>query len=114
MGVSLGVGPATEKGEAIKLIRVAVERGVTFFDTAEVYGPYVNEEVVGEALEPFRKDGVIATKFGFEPDPGNDSKWTATNSKPDHIKQVVEASLRRLQIDTIDLLYHQRVDPSTP
>jgi aryl-alcohol dehydrogenase-like predicted oxidoreductase len=114
MGLSFGLGPATEKSEAIKLIRAAAERGVTFFDTAEVYGPYVNEEVVGEALEPFRKDVVIATKFGFEPDPGNDSKWTATNSKPDHIKQVVEASLKRLQTDTIDLLYQHRVDPATP
>ena len=114
MGLSFGLGPATEKSEAIKLIRAAVERGVTFFDTAEVYGPYVNEEVVGEALAPFRKDVVIATKFGFEPDPNNDGKWTATNSRPDHIKQVVEASLKRLQTDTIDLLYQHRVDPNTP
>ena len=103
MGLSFGLGPATEKSEAIKLIRAAVERGVTFFDTAEVYGPYVNEEVVGEALAPFRKDVVIATKFGFEPDPKNDGKWTALNSRPDHIKQVVEASLKRLRTDTIDL-----------
>jgi len=114
MGLSFGLGPATEKGEAIKLIRAAVERGVTFFDTAEVYGPFVNEEVVGEALAPFRKDVVIATKFGFEPDPGNNDKWTATNSRPDHIKQVVESSLKRLQTDTIDLLYQHRVDPNTP
>jgi aryl-alcohol dehydrogenase-like predicted oxidoreductase len=114
MGLSFGLGPATEKSEAIKLIRAAVERGVTFFDTAEVYGPYVNEEVVGEALAPFRKDVVIATKFGFEPDSNNDGKWTALNSRPDHIKQVVEASLKRLQTDTIDLLYQHRVDPSTP
>jgi aryl-alcohol dehydrogenase-like predicted oxidoreductase len=114
MGLSFGLGPATEKGEAIKLIRAAVERGVTFFDTAEVYGPFVNEEVVGEALAPFRKDVVIATKFGFEPDPGNDGKWTATNSRADHIKQVVEGSLKRLQTDTIDLLYQHRVDPNTP
>jgi aryl-alcohol dehydrogenase-like predicted oxidoreductase len=114
MGLSFGLGPATEKFEAIKLIRAAVERGVTFFDTAEVYGPYVNEEVVGEALAPFRKDVVIATKFGFEPDPNNDSKWTSTNSRPDHIKQVVEGSLKRLQTDTIDLLYQHRVDPNTP
>src|SRR5881275_764351 len=113
MGLSFGLGPATEKSEAIKLIRAAVERGVTFFDTAEVYGPYVNEEVVGEALAPFRKDVVIATKFGFEPDPGNDGKWTATNSRADHIKQVVEGSLKRLQTDTIDLLYQHRVDPNT-
>jgi aryl-alcohol dehydrogenase-like predicted oxidoreductase len=114
MGLSFGLGPATEKSEAIKLIRAAFERGVTFFDTAEVYGPYANEEVVGEALAPFRKEVVIATKFGFEPDPRNDGKWTATNSRPDHIKQVVEASLKRLQTDTIDLLYQHRVDPSTP
>jgi len=114
MGLSFGLGPATEKSEAIKLIRAAVERGVTFFDTAEVYGPFVNEEVVGEALAPFRKDVVIATKFGFEPDPNNDGKWTATNSKPDHIKQVVEASLKRLKTDTIDLLYQHRVDKNTP
>jgi aryl-alcohol dehydrogenase-like predicted oxidoreductase len=114
MGLSFGLGPATEKSEAIKLIRAAVERGVTFFDSAEVYGPYINEEVVGEALAPFRKDVVIATKFGFQPDPNNDNKWTATNSKPDHIKEVVEASLKRLQTDTIDLLYQHRVDPNTP
>jgi aryl-alcohol dehydrogenase-like predicted oxidoreductase len=114
MGLSFGLGPATEKSEAIKLIRAAVDRGVTFFDTAEVYGPYINEEVVGEALEPFRKNVVIATKFGFEPDPKNDGKWTATNSKPEHIKRVVEASLKRLQTDTIDLLYQHRVDPNTP
>lgn len=114
MGLSFGLGPATEKPEAIKLIRTAVERGVTFFDTAEVYGPYVNEEVVGEALAPFRKDVVIATKFGFEADPGNDGKWTRTNSSPGHIKQAVEGSLKRLRTDTIDLLYQHRVDKNTP
>jgi aryl-alcohol dehydrogenase-like predicted oxidoreductase len=114
MGLSFGLGPATEKSEAIKLIRAAVERGVTFFDTAEVYGPYINEEVVGEALAPFRRDVVIATKFGFEPDPKNDGKWTSTNSRPDHVKQVVEGSLRRLRTDTIDLLYQHRVDANTP
>src|SRR5580700_2438395 len=114
MGLSFGLGPATEKSEAIKLIRAAVERGMTFFDNAEVYGPYVNEQVVGEALAPYRKDVVIATKFGFEPDPNNDGKWTALNSRPDHIKQVVEGSLKRLQTDTIDLLYQHRVDPTTP
>ena len=113
-GLELRPRPATEKSEAIKLIRAAVERGVTFFDTAEVYGPYINEEVVGEALAPFRNDVVIATKFGFEPDPNNDGKWTATNSRPDHIKQVVEGSLKRLQTDTIDLLYQHRVDKNTP
>jgi aryl-alcohol dehydrogenase-like predicted oxidoreductase len=114
MGLSFGLGPATEKSEAIRLIRAAVERGVTFFDTAEVYGRYVNEEVVGEALAPFRKEVVIATKFGFEPDPKNDGKWTALNSRPDHIKLVVEGSLKRLRTDTIDLLYQHRVDPNTP
>ena len=114
MGLSFGLGPATEKSAAIQLIRDAVERGVTFFDTAEVYGPFLNEEVVGEALAPFRKDVVIATKFGFAPDPNNDNKWTATNSRPTHIKQVVEASLKRLQVEAIDLLYQHRVDPNTP
>ena len=114
MGLSFGLGPATERPEAIKLIRAAVERGVTFFDTAEVYGPYVNEEVVGEALVPFRQDVVIATKFGFEANPNDGGKWNALNSKPDHINQVVEASLKRLQTDTIDLLYQHRVDPNTP
>ena len=114
MGLSFGLGPATEKSEAIKLMRAAVERGVTFFDTAEVYGPYLNEEVVGEALAPFRKEVVIATKFGFEPDPHNDGKWTSTNSRPDHIREAVEGSLRRLQIDSIDLLYQHRVDKNTP
>ena len=114
MGLSFGLGPATEKSEAIKLIRAAVERGVTFFDTAEVYGPYINEEVVGEALLPFRKDIVIATKFGFEANRDDSGKWTSLNSRPDHIKQVVEASLKRLQTDAIDLLYQHRVDPGTP
>ena len=114
MGLSFGLGPATEKSEAIRLIRAAVEQGVTFFDTAEVYGPFVNEEVVGEALAPFRNEVVIATKFGFAPDPNNDGKWTATDSRPDHIQQVVEGSLKRLQTDTIDLLYQHRVDPGTP
>src|SRR5450631_2674235 len=114
MGLSFGFGPATEKSEAIKLIRAAVERGVTFFDTAEVYGPYLNEEVVGEALAPFRDKVVIATKFGFEANPNDSGKWSALNSRADHIKQVVEASLKRLQTDTIDLLYQHRVDPNTP
>ena len=113
MGLSFGLGPATEKSAAIQLIRGAVERGVTFFDTAEVYGPYVNEEVVGEALAPFRDQVVIATKFGFEPN-STDGKWTAVNSRPEHIKQVVEGSLKRLKTDTIDLLYQHRVDPNTP
>jgi aryl-alcohol dehydrogenase-like predicted oxidoreductase len=114
MGLSFGLGPATEISEAIKLIRAAVERGVTFFDTAEVYGPYINEQVVGEALLPLRDKVVIATKFGFEANPNDSGKWTALNSHPDHIKQVVEASLKRLQTDTIDLLYQHRVDPNVP
>ena len=114
MGLSFGFGPATEKSEAIKLIRAAVERGVTFFDTAEVYGPYINEELVGEALAPLRTQVVIATKFGFEANPNDNNRWTALNSHPDHIKLVVESSLTRLQTDTIDLLYQHRVDPNTP
>jgi aryl-alcohol dehydrogenase-like predicted oxidoreductase len=114
MGLSFGLGPATGRSESIELIRAAVGRGVTFFDTAEVYGPYVNEEVVGEALAPYRKDVVIATKFGFEPDANNEGKWTRTNSRPDHIKQVVEGSLKRLRTDVIDLLYQHRVDKNTP
>jgi len=114
MGLSFGLGPATERSEAIALIRAAVERGVTLFDTAEVYGPYLNEEVVGEALEPFRDDVVIATKFGFEGDPNNDGKWTAANSRPEHIREVIDAMLKRLRTDRIDLLYQHRVDPNTP
>jgi aryl-alcohol dehydrogenase-like predicted oxidoreductase len=114
MGLSSGFGPATETSEAIKVIRAAVERGVTFFDTAEVYGPYLNEEVVGEALAPFRDKVVIATKFGFEANPNDGGKWNALNSRPEHIKQVVEGSLKRLRTDTIDLLYQHRVDPNTP
>jgi len=113
MGLSFGLGPATEKSAAIKLIRAAVERGVTFFDTAEVYGPYVNEEVVGEALAPFRAQVVIATKFGFEANPNDSGKWSTLNSRPKHIKQVVEASLKRLKTDVIDLYYQHRVDPNT-
>ncbi len=114
MGLSFGLGPATEKSEAIKLIRAAVDRGVTFFDTAEVYGPYVNEEVVGEALAPFRDDVVIATKFGFEADPNHDGRWSAANSRPEHIRQVVEGSLKRLRVGAIDLYYQHRVDKNTP
>ena len=114
MGLSFGLGPATEKNEAVALIRAAAERGVTFFDTAEVYGPYVNEEVVGEALEPFRGSVVIATKFGFEPDPANGGRWSATNSNPEHIRKVVEGSLKRLRVESIDLLYQHRVDKATP
>jgi aryl-alcohol dehydrogenase-like predicted oxidoreductase len=114
MGLSFGLGPATEKETAIKVIRTAVERGVTFFDTAEVYGPFTNEELVGEALEPFRGQVVIATKFGFQANPNDGGKWNALNSHPDHIKQVAEASLKRLRIDAIDLFYQHRVDEKVP
>ena len=113
MRMSFGDKP-TDKHEMTALLRAAVERGVTFFDTAEVYGPYLNEEVVGEALAPYRKDVVIATKFGFQADPDNDNRWSATNSRPEHIKQVVEGSLKRLRTDVIDLLYQHRVDKNTP
>jgi aryl-alcohol dehydrogenase-like predicted oxidoreductase len=113
MGLSFGYGPAVEKQEGIALIRAAVERGVTFFDTAEVYGPYKNEELVGEALAPFRERVVIATKFGFKIDP-NTGKQAGLDSRPDHIKEVAEASLKRLKTDVIDLFYQHRVDPNVP
>jgi aryl-alcohol dehydrogenase-like predicted oxidoreductase len=113
MGLSFSYGAPTEKSAAIALIRAAVERGVTFFDTAEIYGPFTNEEVVGEALAPFRDDVVIATKFGFELGGGPGASRTL-NSRPDHIKQVVEASLKRLRTDRIDLYYQHRVDPDVP
>ncbi|HMJ23184.1 MAG TPA: aldo/keto reductase [Terriglobales bacterium] len=112
MGMSFGYGPAADKKEMISLIRTAVERGVTFFDTAEVYGPFTNEELVGEALAPFRDQVVIATKFGFAPDPNGGPGWTALNSRPEHIKEVAEASLKRLNTDVIDLFYQHRVDPN--
>ncbi|MFS7253586.1 aldo/keto reductase [Rahnella rivi] len=112
MGLSHGYGPATDTREAVALIRAAVERGVTFFDTAEVYGPYLNEDVVGEALKPFRDRVVIATKFGFTF--GDDNKQQNLNSRPEHIRQAVEGSLRRLKTDVIDLLYQHRVDPDVP
>jgi aryl-alcohol dehydrogenase-like predicted oxidoreductase len=112
MGLSFAYGPAMEKKEAVSLIRAAVDRGVTFFDTAEVYGPFANEEVVGEALAPVRAQVVIATKFGFDVDA--DGRQRGLNSRPPHIKQVAEASLKRLKTDTIDLLYQHRVDPSVP
>ena len=114
MGMSFGYGPAADKKEMIWLIRTAVERGVTFFDTAEVYGPFANEELVGEALTPFRDQVVIATKFGFAPDPTDGPGWTALNSRPEHIKEVAEASLKRLKTDVIDLFYQHRVDPNVP
>jgi len=114
MGMSFGLGPAIDKREGISLIRTAVERGVTFFDTAEVYGPFTNEELVGEALAPFRDQVVIATKFGFAPNPEDAGKWTVLNSRPEHIKEVAEASLKRLKTNVIDLFYQHRVDPNVP
>lgn len=111
MGMSFGYGPAADKQEMISLIRKAVELGVTFFDTAEVYGPFTNEELAGEALAPVRDQVVIATKFGFDCDSG---KQGGLNSRPEHIKQVVQASLKRLKVQTIDLLYQHRVDPNVP
>lgn len=118
MGMSHGYGPKGDKEEMIKLIRSAVESGITFFDTAEVYGPYINEELVGEALLPFRGQVVIATKFGFHIATGNDPRGMsgepALNSRPEHIKEVAEASLKRLKVDAIDLFYQHRVDPDVP
>src|SRR4029450_12370383 len=112
MGMSFGYGPPADKQEMISLIQTAVERGTTFFDTAEVYGPYTNKELVGEALAPFRDRVVIATKFGFHIDAGG--KQAGLNSRPEHIRDVVEASLKRLKTDRIDLLYQHRVDPNVP
>jgi aryl-alcohol dehydrogenase-like predicted oxidoreductase len=114
MGLSFGYGPAVDKKEGISLIRAAVERGVTFFDTAEVYGPFTNEELVGEALAPFRDQVVIATKFGWAPNPEDGGKWTALNSRPEHIQEAAEGSLKRLKTDAIDLYYQHRVDPNVP
>src|SRR4249919_2712140 len=111
MGMSFGYGPAADKKEMISLVRSAVDRGVTFFDTAEVYGPYTNEELVGEALLPFRDQVVIATKFGFNI---QDDKQAGMNSRPEHIKTVVEESLKRLKVEAIDLYYQHRVDPDVP
>ena len=111
MGLSFGYGPAVNKQQGISLIRAAVERGVTFFDTAEVYGPHTNEELVGEALAPFRDQVVIATKFGFKIENG---KQAGLDSRPEHIKEVAEASLKRLKTDVIDLFYQHRVDPNVP
>ena len=111
MGLSFGYGPAVDQQQGISLIRAAVERGVTFFDTAEVYGPFINEELVGEALAPFRDQVVIATKFGFKIENG---KQAGLDSRPEHIKEVADASLRRLKTDRIDLLYQHRVDPTVP
>jgi aryl-alcohol dehydrogenase-like predicted oxidoreductase len=114
MGLSFGFGPATDKKEGIALIRAAFERGVTFFDTAEAYGPFANEELVGEALAPVRDRVVIATKFGWNVDPVTGQQQPGLNSRPDHIRVATEGMLRRLQTDRIDLLYQHRVDPSVP
>src|ERR1700704_4191103 len=114
MGMSWSYGPPKDKQEMISLLRAAVDRGVTFFDTAEVYGPLVNEELVGEALAPFRGKVVIATKFGWEANTNDGGKWSALNSRPEHIKQVAEGSLKRLKVDAIDLFYQHRVDLNVP
>lgn len=114
MGMSFGYGPAADQKEMIALIRTAVERGVTFFDTAEVYGPFTNELLVGKALAPFRKQVTIATKFGFALRPGGEPGYVGLNSAPENIKQVAEGALRRLKVDAIDLFYQHRVDPAVP
>ncbi len=113
MGMSFGYGPAADRTDMIALIRAAAERGVTFFDTAEVYGPFVNEELVGEALAPFRGQVVIATKFGFAPS-AEGGRWSELDSRPEHVKDVAEASLKRLKVDAIDLFYQHRVDEKVP
>ncbi len=114
MGMSFSYGPPKDKREMTSLIRAAVERGITFFDTAEVYGPFTNEDLVGEALSPFKGQVVIATKFGFQLQPDGKPGWVGLNSRPEHIKQAAEGSLRRLRVDAIDLLYQHRVDPDVP
>lgn len=114
MGMSFSYGPAKDKNEMISLLRKSIELGVTFFDTAEVYGPLVNEELVGEALAPYKDKVVIATKFGFELDPTGKAKWVGLTSKPVDIKKAVEGSLKRLRVEAIDLLYQHRVDPAVP
>jgi aryl-alcohol dehydrogenase-like predicted oxidoreductase len=114
MGMSWSYGPPKDKQEMISLLHAAVDRGITFFDTAEVYGPLVNEELVGEALASFRGKVVIATKFGWEANPNDGGKWSALNSRPEHIKQVAEASLKRLKVEAIDLFYQHRVDLNVP
>ena len=114
MGLNFSYGPGGERQEMISLVRAAVERGVTFFDTAEVYGPLTNEELVGEALAPFRGQVVIATKFGFKLDPKGGRMWSGLDSRPEHIKEVAEGSLQRLKVDALDLFYQHRVDPNVP
>src|SRR6266480_766503 len=111
MGMSFSYGPPKNKKEMTDLLHAAVERGVTFFDTAEVYGPFTNEDLVGEALAPFREQVVIATKFGFKPDSTPETRWSSLDSRPEHIREVAEASLKRLRTDVIDLFYQHRVDP---
>ncbi len=110
----MGYGPAGDRREMISLLRAAVEREVTFFDTAEVYGPFTNEELVGEALAPWREQVVIATKFGFKLDPKGERRWLGLDSRPEHVKQVAESSLKRLKVEAIDLFYQHRVDPDVP
>ena len=114
MGMSWSYGPPKDRQEMISLLRAAVERGVTFFDTAEVYGPFANEDLVGEALAPFRGQVVIATKFGWAPGPKDTDRWSALNSRPERIRQAAEGSLKRLKVDAIDLFYQHRVDPDVP
>jgi aryl-alcohol dehydrogenase-like predicted oxidoreductase len=114
MGMTFSYGPPPDKQQMIALLRTAVDRGVTFFDTAEVYGPFNNEELVGEALAPFRNKVVIATKFGFKLDPNGGPKWIGLDSRPEHIKEVAEGSLKRLKVEAIDLFYQHRVDPEVP
>jgi aryl-alcohol dehydrogenase-like predicted oxidoreductase len=114
MGMSWSYGPAKDKKEMTALLHAAVERGVTFFDTAEVYGPLANEELVGEALAPFRNRVVVATKFGWKPAPGDEVRWSLLDSRPEHIRSVVEGSLKRLRVEAIDLYYQHRVDPEVP
>lgn len=114
MGMSFGLGPAADKKDAINVIRKAVEKGTNFFDTAEVYGPFTNEELVGEALEPFKGEVAIATKFGWKPNSDGSGKWQELDSRPEHIKKVAEESLKRLRVDCIDLFYQHRVDLNVP
>ena len=114
MGMSFAYGAPKDKREMISLLHATVERGVTFFDTAEVYGPFTNEELVGEGLAPFRNQVVIATKFGFKPDSKPETRWSNLDSRPEHIREVAEASLKRLRTDVIDLFYQHRVDPNVP
>src|SRR5215472_17021042 len=114
MGMSFGYGPAKDEQEMVSVIRSAVDLGITFFDTAEVYGPYTNEELLGEAIQPIRDKVVIATKFGFNLNPDGSPGWQGLNSRPERIRQVTDASLMRLRTDVIDLFYQHRVDPAVP